>query len=468
MPYIPFSERDKQTANNADIVSYLQTHGETVKKSGREHTWDSPSGKVSINGSQWYSQYEQTGGGPVGFVQKFFSKSYPEAVRDLLGQNGSPVLSQPTTETKQRPKSEPKELVLPPKNADMRRLYAYLLYERFLDRDVVRAFTHADLLYEDAEHHSAVFVGTDENGVPRHIQKRATSSLSDYKGNLTGSQADYSFHYVGTSDRLYVFEAPIDLLAYISQHKTDWQQHSYVALCSTADCAALWMLRTYPNLKTVYLCLDHDPAGIEGAYRVAESIHNAGTYEVFRIFPKNKDWDEDLKERNDRTSIPSSEHPNLEQMKEKISSLSEEDFNYQKILQRYQTARGFLQEDFLRDVERCLDRGEYQNAAQATLAFLTCRERQTEVSTDWNARKNALQTAYKPHRDKENGESQSASLRRSFGVLKAQLQEKDLFSFKEIQEQNRKWTAFAVDCLRLCCCIERENTPAPDEGQTME
>ena len=468
MPYIPFSEQDKQTANGADLVAYLQTHGETVKKAGREYIWDSPSGKVSISGSQWYSQYEQTGGGAVGFVQKFYGKSYPEAVRDLLGQGGSPALSRPTTETKQRPKAEPKELVLPPKNADMRRLYAYLLYERFLDRDVVRAFTHADLLYEDAEHHSAVFVGTDENGVPRHIQKRATSSRSDYKGNLTGSQADYSFHYVGTSDRLYVFEAPIDLLAYISLHKTDWQQHSYVALCSTADCAALWMLRTYPNLKTVYLCLDHDPAGIEGAYRVAESIHNIGTYDVFRILPKNKDWDEDLKEQNDRTPIPSSEHPNLEQMKEKISLLSEQDFNYQKILQRYQTARGFLQEDFLRDVERYLDRNEYETAVQATLAFLACRERQTEVSTDWNARKNALQAEYKPHRDKENGESQIASLRRSFGVLKSQLQEKDLFSFKEIQEQNRKWTAFAVDCLRLCCCIERENTPAPDEGQTME
>lgn len=467
MSYIHLSEQDKQAANNADIVSYLLSHGETVRKTGREHTWDSPSGKVSINGSQWYSQYEQTGGGPVGFVQKFFGKSFPDAVRDLLGADTPTATGSGQPQKREREKTQ-KELILPPKNADMRRLYAYLLYERFLDRDVVRAFTHADLLYEDAEHHGAVFVGTDENGVPRHIQKRATSSQSGYKGNLTGSQADYSFHYVGTSDRLYVFEAPIDLLAYISLHKTDWQQHSYVALCSTADCAALWMLRTYPHLKTVYLCLDHDSAGIEGAYRVAESIHNAGTYEVFRILPRNKDWDEDLKERNGRTPIPSSEHPNLEQMKEKISSLSEQDPDYQKILQRYQAARGYLQEDFLRDMERYLDRGEYQTAADSVLAFLTCRERQTEVSTDWNARKNALQTAYKPHRDKENGESQIASLRRSFGVLKAQLQEKDLFSFKEIQEQNRKWTAFAADCLRLCCCIERENTPAPDEGQTME
>ena len=30
--------------------------------------------------------------------------------------------------------------------------------------------------------------------------------------------------------RLYVFEAPIDLLSYIL-HPQDWQAHSYVALC---------------------------------------------------------------------------------------------------------------------------------------------------------------------------------------------------------------------------------------------
>ena len=119
-------------------------------------------------------------------------------------------------------------------------------------------------------------------------------------------------------------------------------------------------------------------------------------------------------------------------------------------------------------MERYLDKEEYEFAAKATLAFLACRERQTGIQTDWNTRQNALQAAYKPHRDKENGDSQIASLRRSFGVLKAQLQERDLISFKEIQEQNRQWNAFAVDCLRLCCCIERENIPAPDEGQTME
>lgn len=136
--------------------------------------------------------------------------------------------------------------------------------------------------------------------------------MERYKGNVTGSDIAYAFHYVGTSDRLYVFEAPIDMLAYISMNKQGWEQHTYTALCSTADCAAIRLLKTYPNIKNVYLCLDHDSAGIEGAYRVAESIHDLGDYSVWRKMPKNKDWDEDLKELYGKPAIPSSEHRKLQ------------------------------------------------------------------------------------------------------------------------------------------------------------
>ena len=313
MPYILFSEQEKQSANASDIRSFLASLGQEVKRSGREYTWESPSGKVSISGSEWYSQYERVGGGAVSFVQKFFGASYPDAVRSLLGSCAGQIPSEQSNTFRQsRSKETQTELVLPEKSTDMRRLYGYLLNERCLDRDVVYAFVHAGMLYEDAPNHNAVFVGTDENGKPRHIQKRSTNPQSDYKGNITGSDIAYASHHVGTSDRLYVFEAPIDMMAYISMNKQGWEKHSYTALCSTADCAAIRMLKTYPNLKTVYLCLDHDSAGIEGAYRVAESIHALGDYIVWRKMPKQKDWDEDLKARHGRTAIPSTEHTKLE------------------------------------------------------------------------------------------------------------------------------------------------------------
>ena len=84
MSFIYFSEQEKQAANDSDIVSFLQRQGQEVKRCGREYMWDSPSGKVSIYGSEWYSQYERVGGGAVSFVQKFFDASYPNAIKALI------------------------------------------------------------------------------------------------------------------------------------------------------------------------------------------------------------------------------------------------------------------------------------------------------------------------------------------------------------------------------------------------
>ena len=57
MPYINFTEQEKVSANASSIVDYLTAHGESVERVGREYVWEAPSGKVSINGSEWFSQY---------------------------------------------------------------------------------------------------------------------------------------------------------------------------------------------------------------------------------------------------------------------------------------------------------------------------------------------------------------------------------------------------------------------------
>ena len=88
--FIYFSDTEKEQANSTNLVDFLQSRGEPVKRAGREYVWQSPGGKVSVNGSEWYSQYEQTGGGAILFVRKFFGCTFPEAVRTLLGQNPVP------------------------------------------------------------------------------------------------------------------------------------------------------------------------------------------------------------------------------------------------------------------------------------------------------------------------------------------------------------------------------------------
>ena len=118
------------------------------------------------------------------------------------------------------------------------------------------------------------------------------------KGNLTGSIAEYSFHFVGESEYLFVFEAPIDMLAYISMNKRDWEKHSYVALCSTADRAACQMLKDYPNLKTVFFASIMTAQELKMlSPRRVDSRHRRIQHLAQK--PPEQGLDEDLKERAD-------------------------------------------------------------------------------------------------------------------------------------------------------------------------
>lgn len=308
--YIHVTEEQKDQARRTDLRSFLLGQGEKVERSGSEYKWNHGGEKITIRGNLWFNQYNPEGGDAIAFAREFYGLDFPEAVKFLLEQQGVVVLPQ-----KDAPAKEKKPFALPEKNEDMRRVYAYLLKGRFLDREVVNAFVRAGLLYEDAEYHNAVFVGVDENGIARHAHKRGTYSDSGFKGNVDSSNPDYSFHYIGKSNRLYVFEAPIDMLSYISLHKENWQEHSYVALCSTATYGATHILKMNPQIDTVVTCLDHDSAGIEGNYRLKEEILRLGTYTVRAEQPRFKDWNEGLKSAHGLEAIPGTEHPGLVRMK---------------------------------------------------------------------------------------------------------------------------------------------------------
>ena len=48
------TQNEIDNANSMDIVSYLKSHGVSVKRVGNGYEWESPTGKVSIKGNQWY------------------------------------------------------------------------------------------------------------------------------------------------------------------------------------------------------------------------------------------------------------------------------------------------------------------------------------------------------------------------------------------------------------------------------
>lgn len=290
MPYIHFTEEQKQQAQAVDLEEFLRCRGEKLITSGREKRLASDH-SVTVRGSEWYDHAAEKGGGPVSFVQTHYGLSYPEAMLLLLGGENGQVY--PAAREKKQP--EPKPFALPEPNGNMRRVYAYLIKERRLDREILNHFAREGTLYEDADYHNCVFVGKDEEGIPRHAHKRSTNSYgSAFRINVEGGDPRYTFHHLGRDGRLCVFEAPIDLLSFITLYPRDWEEHSYVACCGVSVQPVLKMLERMEQPEMVYLCLDNDKAGQKACDRMTAQLREHG-YVSVRIRPTMKDWNEDLK-----------------------------------------------------------------------------------------------------------------------------------------------------------------------------
>ena len=319
-------------------MSLLESQGETLKRSGSEYEWKDGSQKVTVRGNLWFHQYEQVGGDAIDFVRRFYNKSYPEAMEYLLREQAEPAPNSRIELVRNNSyapafKAERKAFELPPKNDNMRRAYAYLLNRRGIDKDVLNAFVYRQMIYESEKYHNAVFVGYDQDGVPRHASMRGTGSESTYKGNAPNSQPEYSFHWTGTSRYLCLFEAPIDMLSFISMKKDKdvnqvwsrehelrnegcferelaaaacrWRSHSYAACCGVADHVLWQMIKDNPNIGYVYLCLDNDEPGQEAANRISRKLFEKEIQSEILV-PTFKDWNEDLLYQNEESEVEES------------------------------------------------------------------------------------------------------------------------------------------------------------------
>ena len=308
MPHIPFTDEQKQLANSVDLAEYLSVRGEKLERAGVEHKliyYDS-SGKhdsITIRGSKWFDHKNQTGGGAIKFMQEFYDMDFQTAVQELLGQTVTPLSNSPPKADTQEPK--PREFKLPEPNSDMHRVYAYLIKQRFISADIITYFAKQHTLYEDKTHHNAVFVGLNEKGVPKQAHKRSTNSVGGtFRITCGGSDTRYSFAHFGEDERLYVFEAPIDMLSFLTLYPNDWQKHSYIAMNGVYENAVLTALKNHSNLSEVILCVDNDEGGIEAVDRLRDILNENGYSNVKRLAPPYKDWNEVLKAKNGVYALP--------------------------------------------------------------------------------------------------------------------------------------------------------------------
>ena len=322
--YIPFTDEQKVLANSVNLEEFLRMRGEKLERAGVEHKliyYDS-SGKhdsITIRGSKWFDHKNQTGGGAIKFMQEFYGMDFQTAVQELLGQRVTPLSHSPP---KAIAKEEKKEFKLPEANSNMHRVYAYLIKQRFINPNIISHFAKQHTLYEDKEHHNAVFVGVDENGVPRQAHKRSTNSYGNsFRITCEGSDTRYSFAHFGESKRLYVFEVPIDIMSFLTLYPKDWQKHSCIAMNGVYENAVLTALKSHSNLSEIVLCVDNDEGGIEAVDRLRDILNENGYSNVKRLAPPYKDWNEVLKAKNGAPALPAVPNKHKEEYHRQVGNL---------------------------------------------------------------------------------------------------------------------------------------------------
>ena len=325
MPYIPFTDEQKQLANSVDLAEYLRVRGEKLERIGREHKliyYDS-SGKhdsITIRGSKWFDHKNQTGGGAIKFMQEFYGMDFQTAVQELLVRSISPLSNSPPKADKQEQKT--REFKLPEPNSDMHRVYAYLIKQRYIAPDIITYFAKQHTLYEDKNHHNTVFVGLNEKGEPKQAHKRSSNSVgSTFRITCSGSDTRYSFAHFGEDERLYVFEAPIDMLSFLTLYPKEWQKHSYIAMNGVYENAVLTALKNHSNLSEVILCVDNDEGGIEAVDRLRDILNENGYSNVKRLAPPYKDWNEVLKAKNGAPALPAVPNKHKEEYHRQVGNL---------------------------------------------------------------------------------------------------------------------------------------------------
>ena len=284
-----YTQEQIDRANQADIVSFLQSQGEQLTRAGQEYRWKRHN-SLTVRGNKWYRHSQSKGGGPVDFVMEFFGKSFTEAVELLTGEQGAAAPDRPSP----APLSD---FRLPPRSDTAGQVKSYLTEARRIDEDVSGFFFSTGDIYEEAAHHNAVFVGRDESGIPRYAHQRGTAG--NFRLDVKGSDKAFNFSYRGAGERLFVFEAPIDLLSFLCLFKKGWQKQSYLSLGGVGEKALLRFLSDRPDIQTVYLCLDSDQAGNDACSRLVNLTPEGLT--VHRLVPLFKDWNEVLQRKGEIT-----------------------------------------------------------------------------------------------------------------------------------------------------------------------
>lgn len=271
-------EEETYNARNVDIRFVADHFGYSMTRRGNTYMCDGSGNSLVLftNTNSFFDYYAHAGGSPIDFVMRETGQNVRQAIEFLNELAGNYRVEETHAEDRRREVKikNDRELVLPPRNENHRRVFAYLAKSRCISENVISEMLHKHMLYESADRHNAIFVAYDVNGCARHGFIRGTHSEIQFRGDCPGSDKDYGFAVPGSNRKLMVYESPIDLASYMSLYLNN-NSHK-LGTGMLADGPIYKYIEEHPDIEEISFFLDNDKPGMEAYVRFSEKLKADG------------------------------------------------------------------------------------------------------------------------------------------------------------------------------------------------
>ena len=297
------------------IVDFCDKNGIELKKSGRYYSLkEHDSLVIDINNNKFVWNSRGLNGDIINFVQAYYDVDFKKALNIITNKDISEIsktqnqntLNKVEKTTDQLKESFDKDLV---KNTNYSRVYAYLIKTRNIDYDIVNEFVKQDLIIEDVKH-NLTFKMKDKDNNLIGLTKRETGYKKFEYINPDSDIKGVSFKTSDTPNKLYFFEAPIDLMSFYEMNKNRLNNSVLISMQGLKHNCIKENIAHW-NIKDICLCVDNDEAGNNFINRIKEVYSDINM--KFEI-PKSKDWNEDIKNLKEKDLI-NKEYKNLRVVK---------------------------------------------------------------------------------------------------------------------------------------------------------
>lgn len=300
-----YTQEEIEEASKILTIDYLRRcePGRLKKCRYLKHEYeliDHDSFKINEISSIWHWKSRDIGGKyALKFLQVVDGISFPDAMRILQGEFPNYVPIKPVEEEK---KTVP--FVLPKQASDNSRIWRYLR-GRGISREVFGYCVDLGILYESLPYHNAVFVGTDEKGVPKYAFLRGIYEREGkaFKLEQSGSDKAYSFCVppVGMCSRVAVYEAAIETMAHMTleENRADKWRLSLGGIYAPKDetkeyhpkkpLALEHFLKIHSEISEIEICTNNDRPGRIAAEALKKQYE--GKYQIHMNLPQREGAD---------------------------------------------------------------------------------------------------------------------------------------------------------------------------------